>query len=107
MAVTFAGVTLDSPSPYNKKHVVQLSDTVLLSGKHSIQTSTEHALDVSFVCFADSSANITSLLAKVGASGELVVGSDAGRVCYISSLSEIEDPPNYWRYSISFAEETV
>ena len=107
MAVTFDSIELKIPSPFNKTPAIQIKDTVLLSGKHSVQSSTETALSVSFSCFTDTYSNVSNLFAKVGAVYSLVIGSEAARTCYISSWSEIEDPPGWWKYTVGFEEETV
>jgi len=107
MTVTFDSVELKIPSPFNKQPAIQLKDTVLLSGKHSLQSSTETALSVSFDCFTDTYSDVSNIFAKVGLIKSLVIGSEAARNCSISSWSEIEDPPGWWRYVIGFKEETV
>lgn len=105
--VTFDSITLIRPSPISKMPQIQIGDTVLLSGKHSIQSSTETALSVSFSCFTDTYTDVSNLFAKVGTVYALVIGSDASRNAYISSWSEIEDPPGWWTYTVGFKEETV
>lgn len=107
MAITFDSIELKAPSPFIKVPVIQLGDTVLLSGKHSLQPSTETALNVAFSCFTDTYSDISNLFAKVGAIYSLVINSEAARTCSISSWSEIEDPPGWWTYVIGFKEETV
>jgi len=105
--VTFDSITLKNPSPFNKQPAIQLKDTILLSGKHSIQSTTETALSVSFDCFTDTYSDVSNLWAKVGAVYSLVIGSEAARNCFISGWSEIEDPPGWWQYRINFKEQTV
>lgn len=107
MTVTFGSIELKNPSPFNKTPAIQLKDTVLLSGKHSIQSTVETALSVSFSCFTDTYSDISNLWAKVGAVFSLVIGSEVARNCYISSWSEVEEPPGWWRYVVGFKEETV
>ena len=107
MAVTFDAIELKNPSPFNKQPAIQLKNTVLLSGKHSLQSSTETALSVSFDCFTDTYSDVSNIFAKVGLVKSLVIGSEAARNCSISSWSEIEDPPGWWRYVVNFKEQTV
>lgn len=107
MTITFDSIELKKPSPFNKTQVISIGDTVLLSGKHSVQSSAETALDVSFSCFTDSYTDVSNLFAKVGTVYDLVIEAEAARKCYISSFSEIEDPPDHWKYTVGFKEETV
>lgn len=106
MTVSFDSVELIRPQPYNVSYDVMANETVLLSGKRSVQSTAEYGYKVTYVCFTDASANVTNLLAKVGTEYSLV--DDYGtRNAYISAFSVVEDPPDHWTYTVSFIGDTI
>lgn len=106
MAITFDGVTLVNPSPYTSDYQPRTKETILLSGKRSVQSSTELGYHVSYSCFTLTYSNVTDLRAKIGAEASLV--DDFGtRNAYISAFSVVEDPPDIWKYTVSFIGDSV
>jgi hypothetical protein len=108
MAITFDGVTLVNPSPYTPDYQPQTKETILLSGKSSVQSSTELGYHVSYSCFTSTYSNVTDLRAKIGTKYSLV--DDYGtRNAYISSfnVTKINSNPDFWRYEVSFIADTI
>lgn len=104
--VTFDSIVLQKPSPYTPSYNVQATDTILLTGKHSVQSTTEVGYAITYNCFTATYSNVTDLSAKIGLEKALV--DDFGtRNAYISAFSVIEDPPDIWRYTVSFIGDTV
>ena len=106
MAITFDGVTLQNPAPFELDHNPITKGTILLSGKRSVQSTAETAISATFDCQTDSSANITALKAKIGAVYILDWG-DASCNAYISSFTEEEIHPDLWVYKVSFEEDST
>lgn len=107
MAITFDGVTLQKPSPYAADYSPTTNETILLSGKHNIQSSTEHGYKVSFICLTTTEADITNLIAKIGTEGSLVDDNGTHTKCYITAFTSTEILPDTWQYQVSFAQKTV
>lgn len=107
MTVTFDSVELKNPEPFDIDRQVLISDTVLLSGKHSIQSTTETAIEATIKCHSDTIGDVTSLRAKIGTEGSLVVDGTTYTKCHISSWSNIEWASNQWEYSVGFKQDTT
>jgi hypothetical protein len=107
MAVSFDSVTLTNPEPYTFDFQVQTADTILLSGKHSIQTTSEVGFSVTFVCHTLTYADVTNLRAKIGSSGTLVTDDGTYTNCYISSFTQKQDPAGLYEYTVGFRRHTV
>ena len=107
MTVTFDGVELKNPEPFDMGRQVIINDTVLLSGKHSIQDTTETAIEVTIKCHSDTIGDVTNLRAKIGTEGSLVVDGTTYTKCHISSWSDIEWAKDKWEYSASFKQDTT
>ena len=105
-AVTFDAVVLQKPSPYTPSYDVKATETVLLSGKRSVQSTTEVGYKITYSCFTATYSNVTDLSAKIGVKKTLV--DDFGsRSAYISAFSVVEDPPDIWTYTVSFIGDSV
>lgn len=79
-----------------------------MTGKSSVQSSTELGYHVTYSCFTVTYSNVTDLRAKIGTKYTLV--DDYGsRSAYISAFRvvKIDSSPDYWRYVISFVADTV
>ena len=110
MTITFDGVTLVNPSTYTPDYQPRTKETILLSGKSSVQSSTELGYHVSYSCFTPTYSNVTDLRAKIGTKYSLVDDYNAGGInAYISafSVTKIVSTPDYWRYNVSFIADTV
>jgi hypothetical protein len=107
MSVTFDSVALRNPEPFDIDRQVNISDTVLLSGKHSIQGSSETAVSLTIKCHTDTYSDVTSLRAKIGTKASLVIDSTTYTQCYISSWSEREWSKDKWEYTAGFKQDTT
>ena len=104
--VTFDLIVLQNPSPYTPSYDVQTKETILLSGKRSVQSTAEVGYKITYSCFTQTYSNVTDLSAKIGLEKSLV--DDFGtRNAYISAFSVVEDPPGSWMYTVSFVADTV
>ena len=107
MAVTFDSVTLTNPEPYEFDWDVRTNETVLLSGKRKIQSTSEIGLHIGFVCHTDTLSDVTNLRAKIGTKASLVTGSDTYTNCYISLFKQTELLPGVYEYTVEFRRETA
>ena len=108
MAITFDAIPLVNAAPYTPDYQPRTKEEILLSGKSSVQSSTELGYHISFSCFTETYSNVTDLRAKAGAKYSLV--DDYGtRNAYISAftVTKIVSTPDYWRYEVSFIADTV
>lgn len=108
MTITFDSIPLVNPSPYTSDYQPRTKERILLSGKSSVQSSTELGYHVSYSCFTPTYSNVTDLRAKMGTIYSLV--DDYGtRNAYISAftVTKIVSTPDYWRYNVSFVADTV
>jgi hypothetical protein len=107
MSVTFDSVALKNPEPFDIDRQVLINETVLLSGKRSIQGSSETALYVTFSCHTDTYSDVTSLKAKIGTEASLVIDSTTYTKCHISSWSEKQWAKDKWEYTVGFRQDTT
>jgi hypothetical protein len=105
MTITFDSVELIDPEPFEQSQNISISETILLSGKRSIQSSTEKALDVKFSCITETYTDISNLKAKIGLKKTLDIDGTT-YTCYISSFSEREGL-GYWEYEVGFKEDNT
>lgn len=106
-AVTFDSIVLQKPAPYTPSYDVKATETVLLSGKRSVQSTAEVGYKISFSCFTETYSNVTDLSAKIGLEKTLVDDFGSHTKCYISAFSVVEDPPGSWTYTVGFIADTV
>lgn len=92
---------------------IQIKDTLLLSGKHSIQTNVNYGWTESYDCMG-TFADYLALLGMIGQKLTLVVsGTPAGTLtytkCAISGAGGLResDNPGYYYWTVSFVQETV
>ena len=107
MTITFDSVELKNPEPFEIDKQVLIGDTVLLSGKHSIQATTETAITCTIKCYSATKSDMTNLRAKIGTEGSLVVGSDTYTKCRIVAWSESEWAKGEYSYTVSFKQDTT
>jgi hypothetical protein len=107
MTVTFGGVTLPIPQLQSEEYTVTCNETLLDSGKYSIQATTEYGKHFTFSCIGTSTAR-DDLLAKIGTSTSLVINGTTYANCYIRSLGPVEKitMTNYFTFNIAFAQDT-
>ena len=107
MTITFDGVELKNPEPFDIDRQVLINDTILLSGKHSIQGSSETAIETKIKCHTASISDVTNLRAKIGTEGSLVVDGTTYTKCHISSWGEMEWGNDQWEYTIGIKQDTT
>lgn len=105
--VTFDGIELKNPEPFDIDPQVLIKDTVLLSGKHSIQSASETAIACVIKCHTDSISDVANLRAKIGTEGSLIDGSDTYTKCHISSWKEVLWTKGKWEYTVGFKQDTT
>jgi hypothetical protein len=108
MTVTFNGVELKKASKISHTHPTLTTDTVVLIGKHSIQSNTNTGFEAKFSCFG-TMADVNLILAEVGGKHDLVVGLTTYTNCYISGQIQVNesDNPDYFTYELAFVQETI
>ena len=107
MTITFDSIELKNPQIFDKTWGAIANQTTLLSGKRSVQGSSEIALAVSFKCSTETYSDVSNLRAKIGSAHSLVIDSDTYTNCYIASFTEREWFPDKWEYEVSFVRDTT
>ena len=107
MTITFDSVELKNPEPFDIDPQVIVGDTVLLSGKHSMQGTTETAISCTIKCSSETKSDMTNLRAKIGTEASLVIGSDTYTKCRIVSWSESEWAKGEYEFTVSFKQDTT
>lgn len=107
MSVTFDSIELKNPEPFDIDPQVLITDTVLLSCKHSIQGTTETAIMCTITGYTDTESDITNLRAKIGTEASLVVDSDTYTKCHISAFTSKLWAKGKWTYTASFKQDTT
>ena len=107
MTVTFDSITLQNPEPFEIDRQVLINDTVLLSGKHSIQDSTETAISCTIRCSTETASHVSDMRAKIGTEGSLVVDGTTYTKCHISSFSSSEWAKDKYEYTVGFKQDTT
>ncbi|WMW22736.1 hypothetical protein RE476_02640 [Methanolobus mangrovi] len=109
MATTFDGIPF-SPRLIPEKIIdFEFNATTLLSGKVSIQASSEQRFSRTYECYTESLSEITALLAKIGIKGTLTDGLENITNCYITppfSYKEVLWGSGKYTYTITFQRET-
>jgi len=109
--VSFDSVSLTNPQMQDMYYRVLTGEVTLLSGKQSVQSSSEIALTVKFICTTFVHADITDLRAKIGTKATLVIDAYSFS-CYINAKAFVErwswegDVPKY-EYEVEFIEHTA
>ena len=106
MTITFDSVELMNPAPFEIDRQVIINDTVLLSGKHSIQSTDETAISLTLKCQTDTLSDVTNLRAKIGTEASLVIDGTTYTKCHISSWSETEWTPGKYEYNLGIKQDT-
>ena len=115
--ITFGSLTLMSAAnmlPVAGKRAISnpvtIEDTVVLSGKHSIQTNANYGWEETYGCMGTYTTYL-ALLALVGQKLTLSVSTipESHTNCAIKSLSSITetDDPNYYYWTVGFVQETI
>lgn len=105
--VTFDSVTLVNPEPFDRNINPIANQTILLSGKRSVQMTTETALSIIFKCSTETYSNITDLEAKIGLQKTLAINGTNFTKCVISSFRKKEWIPGKWTYEVAFIQDTT
>lgn len=107
-AITFDGVTLKNPAPYDDGPEGIANATILENGKVSVQYSTEPIYAFAFECATDTLSDITSLTAKIGTKASLIIDGTTYTNCVIKGkINRIQDPPGWWIYVVKFVRHTA
>lgn len=107
MTVVFDSVTLPNPSPFDVEVSVLINESVLLTGKRSVQASTATAIRVTFKCFPASASDVSTMKGKIGTSGTLSIDGTLYAKCYISTFSYYETMPGQYTYTVGFIQDTT
>ena len=107
MTVTFDTVELPNPTPFDIDRQVLLTDTVLLSGRHSLQGTSQTAITCSITGYTDTESDITNLRAKIGTEGTLMVDSTSYDKCHIAAFTSKLWAKGEWTYTIGFKQDTT
>lgn len=106
--VTFDDVELKNPEPFDRDNNPIANQTILLSGKRSVQTTTETALSVSFKCSTETYSDISDLEAKIGLQKTLAINGTNFTKCVISgNFRKREWIPGKWTYEVDFVQDTT
>ena len=106
--VTFDGVELKNPVPFDLDHNPVTKSVLLLSGKNSVQTSTETVLSVTFKCNTEDHADIVNLRAKIGLKKTLSInGTDYTKCVITGKFREKEWYMGKWDYEVDFIQDTT
>ena len=104
--VFFDNVKLQNPEPFDHNWNPIVNQTTLLTGKRSVQGSTEKALSVSFRCQTGSHQHISDLKEKIGGAYTLKIDEVSYENCYIVAIKDEEWYPGEFEYTISFVQDT-
>lgn len=106
-SVTFDGVVLVKPSfpEFNRSPIT--NETVLVSGKRSVQSSSELGFRVVFACWTTDLTDISNLRAKIGSPYSLVIDEVTYTNCYIDRWSERKVDDVNWTYTVGFVRQTT
>jgi len=106
-SITFDGVVLVRPSRPDIDWSPITNVVVLISGKRSVQSSSELGFSVGFICVTETYSNISDLRAKIGSPYTLVIDGVNYTNCYISSFKERKIDDIHWEYSVGFVRQTT
>lgn len=106
MSVTFDSVTLINPEVHDLVTNVKTNEVTLISGKNSVQTSTQTYISVSFKCLTMDYTDVTNLKAKIGSKASLKIHGIPYTNCVITSFSDSQIYPDVWEYNVSFTQDT-
>ena len=105
--VTFGTVDLINPEPFDRNNNPITNQTILLSGKRSVQMTTETALSITFRCSTEAYSDITDLEDEIGEQKTLEINGTSFTKCVISSFRKKEWIPDKWTYEVSFIQDTT
>ena len=106
--VTFDSVELKKPIIFDRDSNPLTGKTILLSGKHSTQTSTETALSIAFRCSTETYSDVSNLRAKIGLKKTLSIdGTDFTKCSISGKFKEREWYPGKWEYEVGFIQDTT
>jgi len=106
-SVTFDGVDLIRPSFPEIDRSPITNETILVSGKRSVQSTSELGFKVTFRCWTTDPSDISNLRSKIGSSHTLVIDGTSYTNCYINRWVETKVDDLNWAYSVGFVRETT
>jgi hypothetical protein len=108
MTVTFGGVELIDPAPYDLSPLIICNTALLVSGKIAVRSSPETGMQVQFECCTQDYSDITDLQALIGQKKTLILDDIPYTNCSIRSWDKlIQDPVNVWWYTVTIVRETI
>lgn len=107
MSISYDGQTLSNASVFDDDAGVLCIATKLLSGKVSVQASSETGFTPSFRCHTTDASEISTLKGKIGSSATLVIDSTSYTNCYIQKFKSSEHAPGKYQYEIEFVRSTA
>jgi len=105
--IFFDSVKLQNPEPFDHNWNPIIHQANLVSGKLSIQGSTERALSVSFRCHTGSHQHVDDLKQKIGTPFTLEIDELNYENCYIASFKETEWFQGEFEYVVTFLQDTA
>lgn len=105
--VTFDSVELVNPKIFDIDRNLVVNQTILLSGKWSVQMSTKTALAVTFKCSTEMYSNLFDLKDKFGLKKTLTIDGTNYTKCVINRFKEREWYPGKWEYEVGFVQDTT
>jgi len=108
MTTTFNSVPLPNASKISGEVGALINETVLLSGKHSIQATTGTGFGATFRCFG-TWAQFEAIIALIGSPYTLITATETYYKCYISGDVKVEesDNPSWFYFDVSFRQDTT
>jgi len=106
MSITFDSVTLINPEEFDLETIVKTNEVTLISGKNSVQTTTQTFIKVSFRCMTQTYSDVSNLRGKIGSKASLVIDGTTYNNCAITGFKECQIIPNVWEYEVSFTQDT-
>lgn len=106
--VNFGGTELPNASKHKGTIQVLTNDTILIDGKHSIQSSTEVGTAATYTCLG-TWAQYEAVLACIGSSATLDTQDESYTNMYISSWDGPTESanPGYYFFTVGFVKETA
>jgi hypothetical protein len=106
--VTFGGVALANPAPFNEAPGVISNETLLLSGDVDVQTSPKTKFRRQFQCYTQDYSDISALVALVGQKATLIIDGISYTNCSIHTFDKIQQvAPGVWTYDLTFTRSTA
>lgn len=108
MIVTFDGSTVSAYQAKDVSYTIERVENTLMTGLRHVRLSNiAPTFPRAFDCYTASYSEISTLAAKIGSFGTLVIDGTSFSDCYISQLSNIKEliyGSGKYTYSITFGQ---